>query len=232
MTTPQSTPSVTTIAKTWDAKHIALVIIATAAAVFAWTTYREEIHDRSQMQATISAEEQQLKQDQSDLSARLAAIEKDKAAPKTAAQIIEKIPQYIPLPEPLQIQSQPLHSATTSNTAPATPLPAQNIAVTELPDQPKSRSQTQRSQAKNAPVAVLPEADLKALYAFGANCQECQLKLANSQKQIQELTVERDAAVKSVKGGSFWTRLKRNLHWFAVGAGVGAATLCATGHCK
>lgn len=230
-TTPQSSPSLKTITPTWDAKHVALVILATASLAFGWTTYREEAHDRSQMQATISVEEQQRKRDQSDLAARLAAIEKDKATTKTPAQLVEKIPQYIPLPQPLQLQSlQPPSAATAPETSLTIPLPAPSAAVTDLPDQPKP--QPQPSQAKSAPVAALSEPDLKALYTFGADCQECQLKLADAQKQITELTTERDAAVKAVKGGSLWTRLERNTKWFVVGAGVGAAVLCGTAHCK
>jgi hypothetical protein len=40
------------------------------------------------------------------------------------------------------------------------------------------------------------------------------------------------AAITSAKGGSFWTRVRHNAHWLAIGAGVDAAAVCASGHCR
>ena len=75
------------------------------------------------------------------------------------------------------------------------------------------------------------------------DCRACQLQLTAAKQnatddaaKIRALTLERNAAVTAAKGGPFWLRLKRNAHWLAIGAAVGAvssaAALCHTGHCR
>jgi len=81
------------------------------------------------------------------------------------------------------------------------------------------------------------------LYDYVQHCRACQLQLTAAKQnatddaaKIRALTRERDAAVTAAKGGSFWLRLKRNAHWLAIGAAVGAVTstavLCNTGHSR
>jgi hypothetical protein len=91
--------------------------------------------------------------------------------------------------------------------------------------------------------AEIPAADLAPLYNYVQDCRACQLQLTAAKQnasddaaKIHALTLERDAAITAAKGGPFWLRLKRNAHWLAIGAAVGAltsaATLCHTGHCR
>ncbi len=99
--------------------------------------------------------------------------------------------------------------------------------------------------AANPPqsTAEIPAADLAPLYNYVQDCRACQLELTAAKQnasddaaKIRALTRERDAAVTASKGGPFWLRLKRNAHWLAVGAAIGAVTstaaLCHTGHCR
>ena len=74
------------------------------------------------------------------------------------------------------------------------------------------------------------KADLKPLYNYVQDCRECQLRLAaanlnlaDDAKRIAALTTERDAAVTAAKGGTLWSRMRRNLLWFAVGAAAATA---------
>jgi hypothetical protein len=80
--------------------------------------------------------------------------------------------------------------------------------------------------------ATLPAADIKPLFDFAANCQECQKKLAaaagdkaDDAIKIGALTKERDDAVTAFKGGSKWTRIKKAAKWAAIGAAMGAAAV-------
>ncbi len=101
------------------------------------------------------------------------------------------------------------------------------------------------ASAATAPqsAAEIPAADLAPLYNYVQDCRACQLQLTAAKQnasddaaKIRALTLERDAAVTATKGGPFWLRLKRNAHWLAIGAAVGAVTsaaaLCHTGHCR
>jgi hypothetical protein len=117
--------------------------------------------------------------------------------------------------------------ATASSSSAANPAPsAPNAAATN----PQS-------------TAEIPAADLAPLYNYVQDCRACQLQLTAAKQnasddaaKIRALTLERDAAVTAAKGGPFWLRLKRNAHWLAIGAAIGAVSsataLCHTGHCR
>jgi type II secretory pathway pseudopilin PulG len=95
------------------------------------------------------------------------------------------------------------------------------------------------SDLPSSPAAQIPTVDLKPLFDFVQDCRVCQAQLATAKldaadnaTKIAALTRERDAAITAAKGGSFWRRLRRNVLWFAVGAGAGAVAVCGTGHCR
>ena len=125
---------------------------------------------------------------------------------------------------------------TQQGTGPSVPAPNSSIA-----NPAPSRS----NAAATAPqsTAEIPAADLATLYNYVQDCHACQLQLTAAKQnatddatKIRSLTLERDAAVTATKGGPFWLRLKRNVHWLAIGATIGAvssaAALCHTGHCR
>lgn len=127
-------------------------------------------------------------------------IEELKARPATIREIVKEIPHYIPAVEP----------------------------VIKPPD----------PAAPNAPPAmVFDEDSAQGLRAFYLECHEKTLKLESCQDDVgdwkrKEVTWEekekileqqRDAAIRTVKGGSLWQRFKRNAKWLGIGVGVGAA---------
>ncbi|MGC1629293.1 MAG: hypothetical protein WA735_20745, partial [Candidatus Acidiferrales bacterium] len=65
-----------------------------------------------------------------------------------------------------------------------------------------------------------------------AQLATAKLNAADDAAKLAAITRERDAAITTAKGGTFWRRLRRNALWFAVGAGAGAVALCGTGHCR
>jgi hypothetical protein len=120
--------------------------------------------------------------------------------------------------------------APTTNAANRAPLTSNAMASPSSATTPQS-------------TAEIPAADLATLYNYVQDCRACQLELTAAKQnasddaaKIRALTRERDAAVTAAKGGPFWLRLKRNAHWLAIGAAIGAvssaATLCHTGHCR
>ena len=121
--------------------------------------------------------------------------------------------------------------APTTNAANRAPLTSNAMASPSSDTTPQS-------------TAEIPAADLATLYNYVQDCRACQLQLTAAKQnasddasKIRALTRERDAAITAAKGGPFWLRLKRNAHWLAIGAAIGAvssaATLChAGGHCR
>lgn len=208
----------------WDTKHVVLVAIATAAALLAWRSYFEDLRDRTQMETSIRSNEQAWKQERMALQLKLDAIDKDKAAAKTPQQIVDKIPDLVTLPLPIQYVAGGSRWSVDSQDFEAGANPSEK----QLPNRNANHLESQfvEESASGLPAnltagAVIPLADLKPLYDTLAGCQECTLTLASANQRIGELTKERDAAVKAAKGGSFWGKLKRNAEWFVGGMVVG-----------
>ncbi|HEV1992510.1 MAG TPA: hypothetical protein VGR34_06565 [Candidatus Dormibacteraeota bacterium] len=96
------------------------------------------------------------------------------------------------------------------------------------------------------PALQLAAEDAPQLKAYVQACEECKIKLPSitaqlgkSEQEKQLLandlvkrTEERDQWHTAAKGGSFWQRFTRSLKYLAIGAGVGAAAVCGSGHCK
>lgn len=77
--------------------------------------------------------------------------------------------------------------------------------------------------------ASMPSADLKPLFEKVQSCQSCKAQLAVAQSDLEDektrsasLRKERDLALSSAKGGTFWHRLKQNAKWLVIGAALGA----------
>jgi len=104
---------------------------------------------------------------------------------------------------------------------------------------PTPRQSSSPSPAPSNPSAEIPAADIKPLYDFVQDCRACQAQLSAAKQtasdtalKLTAVTRERDAALTAAKGGSFWLRLRRNAHWLVIGAGISAAALCGSGHCR
>lgn len=80
-----------------------------------------------------------------------------------------------------------------------------------------------------APKIVLPPEDLKPLYDFTVDCQECNAKLDAAEQDLADeriksaaLARQRDAALKAARGGSLMDRIGRVAKWLLIGAAAGA----------
>jgi len=100
-------------------------------------------------------------------------------------------------------------------------------------------------------IATIPAASLQAITAQIEQCKEsmaslttCQAdkadltkqlglkdsQLSSQKDQLAAIQKEADAWRTAAKGGSIWTRAKRDAKWLAIGVGAGAAIGYASGH--
>jgi len=226
-------------------------LILLAGAVFGFRTWLESHDDQLQLKATLAAQKQLISaadaREQSrtaELNSALAQIAAEKRAAQSPEQIANALSRIIPLPQPIELTSvseQPGKQGTAgqkSEKGSALPKIPPSAGATqagnqqELPDSPSSLSAGPSVTQKFS--AQLPAADLKPLYDYAQDCKACQLKLnaanadlADERNKSSAIAKERDSAIRAAKGGSLWTRLKRNARWFAVGAGFGAAATLA-----
>jgi len=264
------------------------ILAALAVGGIALRSWLEAHDDRLQMQATLDAQkqlivaaEQREQQRATELQDTLARIADLKRQVQTPQQIIRELPQYLQLPQPIQLapagSAQAISAAGTpaqhgsgmgASTAPTgaaqarpadgTPVQQGTGAGATTPSSASLRDwlepqlslnaankTTANASAANAtaprganaaPAVQFPVEDLKPLYDFVQDCRACKAQLDAARADLTDeratsaaLTKQRNAAVKAAKGGSFWSRLGRNVKWFALGAGVGVI-LARTAH--
>lgn len=220
------------------------VLLATTIFV-AWQADRR---DRAQLATQLAAAQKTIAQasaSQHDrdtlLNQTLAQIQALKRADVTPAQIFKALTNVITLPVPITLHSEAKQTAAEANSA-TNPesKPGRKVAASEASGQSLNGSPGTRSRALEVPNnprpksgqtadAVLPAADLKPLYNFALDCKACQAKLAAAQSDLTDektktiaLTKERDAAVRTAKGGSALRRTARAAKWFVLGAAAGA----------
>jgi hypothetical protein len=172
--------------------RLVALVMAIVLGVSLWFAWKESRKERAQLQAEMKATQQSLDQANQRMAARdaslqkvIAALEKKKTAVNTPAQIMQDLPQELPLPTPME--------------------------------------------ADLAGGTFVPKEDLKPLYNFAVDCQECQARLKAAQADLkderaksQAVGKERDTALRAAKGGSIWQRVGRAAKWFAIGAAAGA----------
>lgn len=218
-------------------------ILITAASVVAAITWKESRGDLSRLESIIAAQQQVINAAESrehdrdaavkDTIAKIAAIKKSTQTPE---QIINALPQFLHLPQPITFNPQAAASTravqsgkgtTIPNGAPETDQTRTATSNLPLPASPDGSSSSQSPATQNA---TIPAADLKPLFDYIQDCRSCQAQLAATRADLSDeqarsaaLTRERDAAINAAKGGSFWQRLKRNAKWLAIGAATGVA---------
>jgi len=139
-------------------------------------------------------------------SKNLKQISRDKLSTKTSADVIKRLPAaFSSLPEPVSVSVAPPSSGPNAPEAPA--------------------------------VITVPQADLQPLFDQLEDCRACQEAIATAQQDLTDerakvsaLMIERDAAVKAARGGGFWSRLRSNAKWFAIGGAMGALAAFAARH--
>lgn len=190
---------------------LALAIIGIAAG--SWIGAREE---GIRLKATLDAQNAVLADAGKREAARdsalkdsLAQLDDLKKRTQTPVQVVQALPQVLPLPQPITL----------------------NLPATLAQGDPN------KAGAEPPQTATIPAADLKPLYDFAITCKECQARVltlaqdrADDVVKIGALVKERNEAVNAAKGGSKWQRIKRAAKWFVAGAAAGAVALKASGH--
>ena len=187
-----------------------IALVAATSVYFAWRgNQREQAQLKAELQATQKALEDADARQQSrnaELAQLLAQLNEKKTAVQNPAQIVKALPDVLPLPTPLALPAQ-----TANAGPPATP-----------------REAKQPNDTPN-PKLQLPAEDLKPLYDFAVNCQECQAQLSAAQANLkdeqaktQAVSRERDTALQAARGGSLVRRVVRAAKWFVIGAAAGA----------
>jgi len=190
---------------------VVLVIVAIVGG--SWLGAREEgIRLKATLEAQNSVIVDAVKREtvrEETLKASLAQLEDLKKSVQSPTQVVQRLPQLIPLPQPITLN-----------------LPAA-----------LAQGDAKLAGVQPGQTATIPAADLKPLYDFAITCKECQAKvLALQQDKVDDgvkigaLVKERDEAVTAAKGGSKWTRIKSAVKWLVIGAAAGAVALKASGH--
>ena len=194
--------------------ELAVIVIATVSFAAAW---RAERTDRAQLAAELATAKRALSEadaHQHDRDAQLlqtlSAIALEKRSVTTPAQVIRDLPEQIPLPQPIALEPTPEPASEPGNT---------------------SRAPNAAQHAAEPAHALIPVEDLKPLYDYSLDCNACRARLATTQSDLDDektktslLTKERDAAVRTAKGGSALQRIARAAKWLAIGVAIGAAT--------
>ena len=204
-----------------------LITLAVAAILIA--AWQADRRDRAKLAADLAAAKQALAQidtrqhdRDAQLTKTLATIAAGKRNVTTPAQVVRDLPNQIPLPIPITLETPT--SATNSGHKTCSSGPGCG------PEDLSSTRPLMNPASKAAPQgALLPAADLKPLYDFALDCKACQAKLATTKADLTDeraktvtLTRERNEAVRVAKGGSLLQRLARNAKWLAIGAAAGA----------
>ena len=155
----------------------------------AWEDLRRE---RAQLQEQLKAAQMDVQaasareaSRRSELEEELAEIARQRKSVHSPAQVIEALPQLLPLPTPLKIEE-----------APPTNTDARAAAHPGAPE-------------ASEPRVTLPVEDLKPLYDYALGCKACQEELAaaladlkDEKAKTQALGRERDSALRVARGGS------------------------------
>jgi hypothetical protein len=224
----------------WRSVTIAALLIAAAFIGYEWFAAHRSA---AALSATLAASQQQItaaaaseKTRDAQLATQLAQISALEQKVQTPRQALAALPGALPpLPQPITLTSMPPAAAPAS--ANAQSAGAGNSSASAGAPGVSSNAPPAVPSTLAPIVANIPQADLKPLYDYLENCQATTLDdttarkdLADEQTQVTALTQQRDAAVASAKGGSFWTRFRRGAKWFAIGAATGAIAGAVAAH--
>ncbi len=214
---------------------LAEILVPVLLAITIFVSWQADRRDRAQLVAQLAAAQKTIadataSQHDRDaaLSLTLAQIAAQKQAAVTPAQMLNDLPGALSLPAPITLLSN--HPGPHADGKPAV-LSAGDMskAYRTTPGQPDTLPDNPSPKSGQPADAVLPAADLRPLYDFALDCKACQAKLAASQSDLADervktvaLTKQRDAAVRTAKGGSALRRIARAAKWFAIGAAAGA----------
>jgi hypothetical protein len=204
--------------------RLAELAVSAILAISLFLAWRAERNDRAKLAGELAAAQQSLTQAtdrqqtrDADLLHTLASLAAQKRQIQAPQQVLQSLPQQIPLPQPIAMAPPVNSSPENANQA--------AIAKDEAVTQPKDN---RAKPAAPEPPAVIPSADLKPLYDFALDCKACQAKLTAAQSDLADektktstLTKERDEAIRAAKGGSTLRRAARAAKWLLIGAAAG-----------
>jgi hypothetical protein len=210
--------------------ELAVTLILATSLFLAW---RAERSDRAKLAIELALAQQSLTQASdrqqsrdADLLHTLATLAAQRRAIQTPQQILQSLPQQIPLPQPITLAPPAAQSTIADRTVTAKDAHAAAMPNVSGPAVKPSAPE---------PQAIIPSADLKPLYDFALDCKACQSKLTAAQSDLADektktvtLTKERDAAVRTAKGGSAIQRFARAAKWLLIGAAFGTLAARAT----
>jgi hypothetical protein len=246
---------------TLEISGILLAVLLAAMAFHAWLTEHDDRlrlqATISTQKPALDAADVREHDRAATLKDTLAQIEALKRQTQTPAQVLRDLPKFLLLPQPTTLnppqsglpatrQGTVITKTTPCAAKKGCPSPVPPSSSTSSPtaaspalESPALEAPTNQQDLPDAPSAQIPAADLKPLFDYVQDCRSCQAQLAVAKQnatdnaaKLTDLTRERDAAVATAKGGTFWQRLRRNALWFVVGAGAGAVAVCGTGHCR
>jgi hypothetical protein len=201
-----------------------LAIVAVAWAGHSWIAEHDA---RVKAEASVAASQKSI---DSAAAEKKELIDEQKARDaQTASQIdklaasaaMQKTPQQIVKWLPMQLG--PLPAPVKASIAPATPQDPAPPAVFTVPQADLAAMRDQVASCQKNAVA-LPSAQQDAS-SCEARAKLSAEQLAAAQDQVKALDLE-------LKGGTFWHRLKSGAKKVGIGVAIGAAAVCASGHCK
>lgn len=197
-----------------NAKHI-YIGLAIFSCILIGNSYMQSRIGQAKAETTSQMANELRTQWQNDLKTALLSIKTDKETVKTPAQVAAAVPKYTPDVRPILIVpgGVPTESQNIGTSA--------QIPSISLPDAPSSILGG----------LVIPKEQIPAYWKSVTDCAEDKAKLQFCSKNTPILEQERDQWKKAAKG-SFWGRTKTALKWTAIGAGIGAAAICGSGHCN
>lgn len=206
----------------WHVAGYGVMGLFLVSAVFAYEGAKRDKDRSDSVQSAQAMVQKQLTQTISDLQRQMAeresAYQADKKAMQarlsqaaTPQQLASLVTQLMGLKTPIQI--------TTPMPTSANPTP-QPVAQVSLADSPEIKNYVNQCEACKIDLPKL-QADL----------MDRNKQMALAQKQIESLTIQRDAAVKATKGGSWIRRAVHNGKVAAIGGAAALAIACGTGHC-
>ena len=182
--------------------RLAEIVAAFLLALAIHFSWRADRRDRSQLASELAATKQLLsaadarqRDRDAQLAQTLAALEAEKRATATPAQVVRELPAQISLPSPIALQSAP--------PSPSSPSPRTNAVI----------------PAEDLKPLYDFTIDCKACQAKLAAAQA---DLTDERKKTTSLTHERDDALRIARGGTAWRRIARAAKWFLLGAAAGA----------
>jgi hypothetical protein len=212
--------------------RLAELTVSAILATSLFLAWRAERSDRAKLAIELAVAQQSLTQASdrqqsrdADLLQTLATLAAERRDIQTPQQILQALPQQIPLPQPIAF-AQPANPPTSAD---------QFSTAKDATAASTSKPSAAAKPAAPEPQALIPSADLKPLYDFALDCKACQTKLTATQSDLADektktatLTKERDEAIRTANGGSAVQRFARAAKWLLIGAAAGTLAARAT----